>query len=56
MKDFLTCITFLFSLKLKTKSARRWSNKWTKTLYQDYRVQAVSCIETRGKTNYKIKG
>ena len=22
--------------RLKTESARRWSNKWTKTLYQDY--------------------
>ena len=21
---------------LMTESARRWSNKWTKTLYQDY--------------------
>ena len=21
---------------IKTESARRWSNKWTKTLYQDY--------------------
>ena len=23
-------------LHVKTESARRWSNKWTKTLYQDY--------------------
>ena len=23
-------------IRRKTKSARRWSNKWTKTLYQDY--------------------
>ena len=22
--------------ELKTESARRWSNKWTKTLYEDY--------------------
>ena len=22
--------------RMKTESARRWSNKWTKTLYQDY--------------------
>ena len=23
-------------IKIKTESATRWSNKWTKTLYQDY--------------------
>ena len=26
--------------RIKTESARRWSNKWTKTLYQDY----LQCI------------
>ena len=35
------CLTSQTSLhaclqRLKTESARRWSNKWTKTLYQDY--------------------
>ena len=29
----------------KTESARRWSNKWTKTLYQDY----LHCIANFGR-------
>ena len=33
------CMSYIRNLKtsqFKTESARRWSNKWTKTLYQDY--------------------
>ena len=29
-------VKFLTQISIKTKYARRWSNKWTKTLYQDY--------------------
>ena len=29
-------IYFIYLLQFKTESAGRWSNKWTKTLYQDY--------------------
>ena len=35
--DLLFC---LITIELKTESARRWSNKWTKILYQDY----LDCI------------
>ena len=33
----LLLTVLVYELKIiKTESARRWSNKWTKTLYQDY--------------------
>ena len=34
---FWRCYQFL---QIKTESTRRWSNKWTETLYQDY----LNCI------------
>ena len=37
-KKFVLAENFaeLVSKGIKTESARRWSNKWTKILYQDY--------------------